>query len=77
MIRRFIQPIDKYSMSRHHEAGKGSKRRQSSVDKYSEGWDRIFKNEYQDILSTEECLLAALEAVEKEENNKQSSGDVK
>ena len=64
-------------MSRHHEAGKGSKQRQSSVDKYSEGWDRIFKNEYQDILSTEECLLAALEAVEKEENNKQPGRDVK
>lgn len=66
-------------MSRHHEAGKGSKRRQTgSEDKYSEGWERIFlKNEYQDILSTEECVLAALEALEKEENNKQFSGDVK
>jgi hypothetical protein len=64
-------------MSRHHEAGKGSKRRQSSVDMCSEGWDRIFKNDYQDILSTEECILAALETLEKEENNKQSSGDVK
>ena len=65
-------------MSRHHEAGKGSKRRQSGSEvKYSEGWDRIFKNEYQDILSTEECLLAALEAVEKEENNKQPGWDVK
>jgi len=63
-------------MSRHHEAGKGSKRGQSSVGKNSEGWDRIFKNEYQDILSTEECVLAALEAVEKEEDNKQSSGDI-
>jgi len=63
-------------MSRHHEAGKESKRRQSSVDQYSEGWDRIFKNDYQDILSTEECVLAALEAVEKEEDNKQSSGDI-
>jgi len=63
-------------MSRHYEAGKGSKRRQSSVDKYSEGWDRIFKNDYQDILSTEECVLGALEALEKEEDNKQSSGDI-
>jgi hypothetical protein len=58
-------------MSRHHEAGKGSKRRQSSGDSYSEGWERIFlKNEYQDILSTEECVLNAIEAVEKEESGK-------
>ena len=63
-------------MSRHHEAGQGSKRRQSTVDKYSEGWDRIFKNDYQDILSTEECVLGALEALEKEEAEKQS-GEVK
>ena len=63
-------------MSRHHEAGKGSKRRQSTVDKYSEGWDRIFKNDYQDILSTEECVLGALEALEKEEAEKHS-GEVK
>ena len=63
-------------MSRHHEAGKGSKRRQSSVDMYSEGWDRIFKNDYQDILSTEECVLGALKALEKEEAEKQS-GEVK
>jgi len=63
-------------MSRHHEAGKGSKRGQSSVGKNSEGWDRIFKNDYQDILSTEECVLSALKALEKEEAEKQS-GEVK
>lgn len=59
-------------MRRHHEAGKGSKRRQTgSEDSYAEGWERIFlKNEYQDILSTEECLLAALETLEKEEVKK-------
>lgn len=64
-------------MSRHHEAGKGSKRRSSlSEDKYREGWERIFRNEYQDILSTEECVLGALEALEKEEADK-LSGEVK
>ena len=58
-------------MSRQHEAGKGSKRRPTAEEKYIEGWERVFlKNEYQDILSTEECVLAALEAVEKEEVEK-------
>lgn len=62
-------------MSRHHEAGKGSKRRSSSSEQnYAEGWERIFNNEYQDILSTEECVLSALEAVEKEEADKLSGG---
>lgn len=64
-------------MSRYSEAGKGSKRRSSlSEDNYREGWERIFRNEYQDILSTEECVLGALEALEKEEADKQS-GEVK
>jgi hypothetical protein len=54
-----------------HDAGKGSKRRPTSEEKYIEGWERIFlKNEYQDILSTEECLLSALKAVEKKEIEK-------
>ena len=58
-------------MSRQHEAGKGSKRRPTNEEKYIEGWERGFlKNEYQDILSTEDCVLAALEAVEKEEVEK-------
>ena len=55
-------------MSRHHEAGKGSKKRPTNIDKFSEGWDRIFNNEYQDILSTEDCVIAALDALEKKEN---------
>ena len=59
-------------MGRQHEAGKGSKQRPTNLDKFSEGWDRVFNNEYQDILSTEDCIIAALEALEKEENNKLS-----
>ena len=53
--------------SKFHEAGKGSKQRPTDNSKFSEGWDRIFKNEYQDILSTEDCVISALEALEKEE----------
>lgn len=56
-------------MSRYSEAGKGSKQRPTDNSKFSEGWDRIYNNEYQDILSTEDCVIAALEALEKEENN--------
>ena len=63
-------------MSRQHEAGKGSKRRPEDQDKFLEGWERIFSNEYQDILSTEDCLIAALEALEKEESGK-PPGEVK
>ena len=59
-------------MSKQYEAGKGSKQRPTNFDKFSEGWDRVFNNEYQDILSTEDCVIAALEALEKEENNKLS-----
>ena len=54
-------------MSKQHEAGKGSKQRPTNFDNFSEGWDRVFNNEYQDILSTEDCVIAALEALEKEE----------
>ena len=53
------------------DGGKGSKPRPFSVDQktFDNNWDRIFKkdntgtdkNEYQDILSTEECVDTALE----------------
>ena len=49
------------------EAGKGSKQRPTDHTKYSEGYDRIFgkredntgtnKNEYYDILTTEDCFI--------------------
>lgn len=46
------------------EAGKGSRQRPTDYQKYSENYDRIFrknntgvnKNEYYDILSTEDCI---------------------
>jgi hypothetical protein len=52
----------------NREAGKGSSPRPYSVDQktFNDNWDKIFKkerdntgvniNEYQDILSTEECM---------------------
>jgi len=55
------------------DGGKGSKPRPFSVDQktFDNNWDRIFskkedntgtdKNEYQDVLSTEDCVDAALE----------------
>lgn len=50
------------------DGGKGSAPRPMEVsrDQYSNNWDAIFnnkkpKNEYQDILSTEDCSLDALE----------------
>lgn len=44
------------------DAGKGSAPRPFSVDKetFDNNWDKIFKNEYQDELSTEDCVLSAL-----------------
>ncbi len=60
------------------DGGKGSKPRPLSVSKeeYEKRWDVIFgrdleedlnlKNEYQDILSTEDCLLDALKKNDKE-----------
>ena len=46
-----------------NDGGKGSRPRPFSVtqDKFSDNWDKIFKNEYQDILSTEDCVLDAFE----------------
>ncbi len=49
------------------EAGKGSKPRPFSVsqEEYENRWDAIFgrdlKDEYQDILSTEDCVLNAFD----------------
>jgi hypothetical protein len=45
------------------DGGKGSKPRPFSVsqEKFSDNWDKIFKNEYQDELSTEDCILDAFE----------------
>lgn len=60
------------------DGGKGSKPRPLSVsqEEYEKRWDAIFgrdleedlnlKNEYQDILSTEDCLLDALKKNDKE-----------
>lgn len=48
------------------DGGKGSAPRPFSVDKktFDDNWDAIFKrrpSDYQDILSTEDCVLDALE----------------
>jgi|688.fasta_scaffold01836_48 hypothetical protein len=45
------------------DGGKGSNPRPFSVDQktYDDNWDKIFKkNNYQDVLSTEDCVLDAL-----------------
>ena len=51
------------------DGGKGSTPRPFSVDKktFDDNWDRIFKNEYQDELSTEDCVLSALNKEVKEQ----------
>ncbi len=49
--------------------GKGDKPRPYSVDRdtFSNNWDAIFKkNNYQDVLSTEDCALDALEEYKKQ-----------
>ena len=49
------------------DGGKGSKPRPLSVDRqiFDENWDRIFgKNDYQDILSTEDAVLNSLDNFE-------------
>lgn len=58
------------------DGGKGSAPRpmQVSRDKYSGNWDAIFKKEkqtddYQDFLSTEDCMLSALEKLNNSEKN--------
>lgn len=53
----------------NREAGKGSKPRPFSVDQktFDDNWDRIFKkNDYQDVLSTEDCVIDALEEYKKQ-----------
>lgn len=55
------------------DGGKGSKPRPFSVDQktFDNNWDNIFKkkkekksvNDYQDILSTEDCLLDTLNRI--------------
>jgi hypothetical protein len=55
-------------------SGKGSKPRPLSVsyDTYKDNWDEIFKKEksdYQDILSTEECVENVLNEIDKEKDS--------
>jgi hypothetical protein len=65
-------------MSGSWHGGKGSTPRPMSVtqEEYENRWDAIFgrdlkeepnlKNEYQDILSTEDCILSAFEKFQKQ-----------
>jgi hypothetical protein len=55
-----------------YDAGKGSKQRPTNYGRFSEGWDQIFKNKYQDSKSTKECVIDAIKALEKEKNNESS-----
>ena len=51
------------------DGGKGSAPRPFSVDRktFEDNWDRIFgKSDFQDILSTEDCVIAALDKIESE-----------
>jgi hypothetical protein len=55
-------------------SGKGSKPRPLSVsyDTYKDNWDEIFrkeKSDYQDILSTEECVENVLNEIDKEKDS--------
>jgi hypothetical protein len=48
------------------DGGKGSKPRPFSVDQktFDDNWNKVFKdnkNDYQDILSTEDCVLDAFD----------------
>jgi hypothetical protein len=64
-------------MSGYSDGGKGSKPRPFSVsqEEYDNRWDAIFQrdlkdrnkttNDYQDILSTEDCVLDAFEVSKK------------
>jgi len=59
-----------------NDGGKGSKPRPFSVsqEEYDKRWDAIFqrdlpkeeKPDYQDILSTEDCLISALDNLEED-----------
>lgn len=58
------------------DGGKGSRPRPFSVDRktFEDNWDRIFgKNDYQDILSTEDAIVDALDNFE--EFEKKHKGD--
>jgi hypothetical protein len=52
------------------DGGKGSKPRPFSVDQktFDENWNKIFndKNDCQDILSTEDCVLGAFDLYDKD-----------
>jgi hypothetical protein len=51
------------------DGGKGDKPRPLSVDQktFDDNWDKIFKkNNYQDVLSTEDCAIDALEEYKKQ-----------
>lgn len=50
------------------DGGKGSKPRPFSVDRktFENNWDSIFKNDYQDELSTEDCVVDALDEYRKQ-----------
>ncbi len=51
------------------DGGKGDKPRPLSVDRktFDDNWDKIFKkNNYQDVLSTEDCAIDALEEYKKQ-----------
>ena len=41
------------------DGGKGSIPRPLSVDReiFEKNWDKIFNNDYQDVLSTEDCFI--------------------
>lgn len=61
------------------DGGKGSAPRPMDVsrDQYSNNWDAIFrkpkyKNEYQDVLSTEDCVADALEKMVQELNSQKN-----
>jgi len=64
-----------------NEGGKGCKPRPFSVtqDEYANRWDAIFqrdlpkeKSDYQDVLSTEDCVDNALEEYKKTDTNQRS-----
>lgn len=52
-------------------SGKGSKPRPYSVDRktFNDNWDRIFNNDYQDILSTEDAVISALDKLDHDNRN--------
>jgi|LakMenE18May11ns_1017448.scaffolds.fasta_scaffold9951568_4 hypothetical protein len=59
-------------------SGKGSSPRPYSVDKktFDNNWDRIFKkNYYQDILSTEDAVISALDKSDYDNRNKTNKPD--